>query len=217
MSRNETLSQLRSQIAALENSRVTSFDMASCESDSPVIFAKTSKRRSCFAEEDLSDSVDAEAEEEAKERPKPEAFDRIVRWTSARFRSEADLRKRLAREHYSQNQIEEAIERASRCLLIDDERFADVLVRSRVRAGKGRLGIESELRKEGIEPSLLPGWPEEYFSEDEDTEFDRALAFLEKHPTRSKNPRQSAYRKLLGKGYSSSVAVAASRTWCERL
>lgn len=218
MSRNETISRLRNQIAALESSQVSSFEQAGRNSGSPF---------SCWQFEDVqpidlegvkaSDDEDTADQPGGKEKQKPGAFDRIVRWTSNRFRSEADLRKRLLREGYTLEQIDEAIERAQRCLLIDDERFADVLVRSRVRAGKGKVGIESELRKEGIDPFSLPGWPEDYFSDDDESELDRAVSFLDKHPTRSKNPRQAAYRKLLGKGYSSSIAGAASRIWCERL
>ena len=77
------------------------------------------------------------------------------------------------------------------------------------------MGIQRELRSHGIEIDNVPGWPEE-FDVDADSELDRALAFLDKRPARSKNLREGAYRKLIGKGFSSSVASSAARIWCER-
>lgn len=45
-----------------------------------------------------------------------------------------------------------AIERALSVGYLDDTRFADVLVRSRLRSGKGMSGILRELRTHGIDP-----------------------------------------------------------------
>ena len=126
--------------------------------------------------------------------------------------------------------------RALDCGLIDDTRYGAVLIRTRVSQGRGRKGIEDELERAGIAASDIPGWPEEFFSVDDfdpfrvnanaeddvvgctfgsessdEQEIERALALLRRKPPRSKNVQASAYRKLVTKGYSASVASAATR------
>ena len=130
--------------------------------------------------------------------------------------------------------------RALDCGLIDDTRYGAVLIRTRVAQGRGRKGIEDELERAGIAASDIPGWPEEFFSVDDfdpfrvnanaeddvvgctfgsessdEQEIERALALLRRKPPRSKNVQASAYRKLVTKGYSTSVASAATRRFME--
>lgn len=129
-------------------------------------------------------------------------------------KSECTIRKRLNAYGYTDADMEASIEKAKAYGLIDDRRFADVLIRSRIRQGRGLAGIERELRENGIEADLLEGWPYEYTSGLAD-ESERALAFLETHPPRSKNLRDGAYRKLVQKGFSASAASSAARLWAE--
>jgi regulatory protein len=116
---------------------------------------------------------------------------------------------------FEQPAIENALERAKAYGFIDDHRYADVLIRSRLSQGKGIQGIIRELASQQIDIEEVPGWPEE-FEIDEDRELERALAFLERKPPRSKNQREGAYRKLMGGGFSSSVASSAARIWAEQ-
>ena len=125
------------------------------------------------------------------------------------------LRRRLVREGFEAAAVDEALGRAVSCGLVDDARFAEVLMRSRVSAGRGRRGIESELEGLGIDPACVPGWPDE-FAVGEDDEVERALALLAAKPPRSKNVREGAYRRLMQKGYGASVASTAARLWSER-
>lgn len=150
------------------------------------------------------------------ERDENEVFKKIVRLTNVRDRSTCELRNRFLSDEFPEEAVEEALSRAQRCALIDDMRFADSLIRSRVNAGKGRRGIERELEKHEIEACDVPGWPEEYFASDED-ELDHALNALQRKPPRAKNKRDSAYRKLVSQGYSSSIASSAARLWADNL
>ena len=143
------------------------------------------------------------------------AFSRIVAWANARDRSQSSVRQRLKKEGYEEPEIDDAVTRALDYGIIDDLRYADVLIRSRLAQGKGAAGIERELEGEGISAYDVEGWPYAYGVSDE-SEFQRALDVLEKNPSRSKNKREGAYRKLIGKGFSSSVASSAARTWSER-
>ena len=98
---------------------------------------------------------------------------------------------------------------------IDDKRFAEVLIRSRIAQCKGSAGIERELAKNGIDPSSIEGWPYAYEVDDE-VELDRALSFLDRKPPKSKNLREGAFRKLVQRGFPISVASTAARIWTER-
>lgn len=168
------------------------------------------------------------------------AFEKVTRLACARERGSRELADRLVRDGFSREVAESAVRRALDCGLIDDTRYGAVLIRTRVSQGRGRKGIEDELERAGIAASDIPGWPEEFFSVDDfdpfrvnansedglvccsfgcessdEQEIERALALLRRKPPRSKNIQASAYRKLVTKGYSTSVASAATRRFME--
>lgn len=139
------------------------------------------------------------------------AFARIVQLASKNEQASLPLKDRLVREGYSAEIAEQAVSRACSCGLVDDGRYGEVLVRSRISQGRGRQGIAAELERLGLSPKDF----EEAFCECGDSELDRALEQLERRPPRAKNQRDAAYRRLVGKGYASDVASSASRLWCE--
>lgn len=168
------------------------------------------------------------------------AFEKVTRLACARERGSRELADRLVRDGFSREVAESAVRRALDCGLIDDVRYGAVLIRTRVSQGRGRKGIENELERAGIAATDIPGWPEEFFSVDDfdpfcvnanaedgvvgcsfgsessdEQEIERALALLRRKPPRSKNIQASAYRKLVTKGYSTSVASAATRRFME--
>lgn len=163
-----------------------------------------------YISEGFADRVDKRETSESNS-----AFKKIVDLVNASDKSEQTIRQRLDRSGFHEEAIDDAVERAKQYGFIDDLRFADVLIRSRIDQGKGFPGIERELKSHNIDPFEIDGWPER-FSLDDDNEFDRAMRILERKPPRSKNVRDSAYRKLIQKGYSASVASSVSRTWAER-
>ena len=144
------------------------------------------------------------------------AFKKIVDLVNASDKSELQIRSRLSDKGFDEISIDEAVNRAKNYGFIDDRRYASVLIRSRISQGKGIAGIERELRSHNIEPIDVEGWPDEYFTSDED-ELERALSYLDRKPPRSKNLRDGAFRKLVQKGYSTSIASSAARIWAERL
>lgn len=152
---------------------------------------------------------------EDDERPDAKAFNRIVMLCSYHDYSREKMRKRLKREHVDEYAAEDALDRAVECGLIDDVRYGEALCAGRMRAGKGTTGIESELWDNHIDPARIPGWPEEY-EQRYGSDLDRALQLIERHPPRSKRPRDSAYRRLRGKGYSSDIASKAAGIWWSR-
>lgn len=137
---------------------------------------------------------------------------KIERLASMREQASSALRARLVRDGFPAEVADEAVERACACGLVDDVRYADVLVRSRLAQGKGVAGIERELAELGIDAS---GLEELAVADDHDAELARALALLDRKPPRAKNKREAAYRRLMQKGYGSSVASSAARQWAE--
>lgn len=141
------------------------------------------------------------------------AFRKIERLCLVREQASEQLRQRLARDGFEPDAVETAVARALACGLVDDSRFADVLVRSRLAQGRGRRGIAAELEALGIDAdgveALAAG------DGDDAGEVDRALALLDRKPPRAKNRRDAAYRRLAGKGFSASVSSTAARLWCE--
>ncbi len=145
-----------------------------------------------------------------------ELFKKIVRLIKVRERATEELRTRFLKDGYDESAIESALQRALNCNLLNDERFAEILIRSRLSAGKGEAGIRRELASLKIE---IPTWiEEEYFNNNElKDEFTRAIELLIRKPPRSKNLRDGAYRKLIQKGYSPNVASEAAREWFSRI
>lgn len=158
-----------------------------------------------------SSSISTEETDEAQQ-----AFSQIERLVNVRDRSIAEVRKRLHQKEYSDEVCEAAIARALTCGYLDDRRFAEVLIRSRLRAGKGIPGIVRELKGHHILAEDIPGFPD-CFLEEAPSQEDAALNLLMRKPPRSKNQWQGAYSKLLRAGYSSAVASDATRKWMETL
>ena len=154
-------------------------------------------------------SVEALAADDAER-----AFRKIERLALAREQASAALRARLVREGFPPEAADAAVGRALACGLVDDARYAEVLVRSRLSQGRGAQGIAAELESLGIDASVVPGWPEE-FAVDHESEVARALALLDRKPPRAKNKRDAAYRRLAQKGFGASVASTAARIWSE--
>lgn len=144
-----------------------------------------------------------------------EAFKKIQRLVKVHDRSVSATYERLERDGFSAQASQTAINRALACGFLDDERFADVLVRSRLRAGKGLEGIIRELKGHSIDPyELLQDFPDAYL-ERVPSQSDAAFDLLCRKPPRAKNAQQAAYAKLIRSGYPSSIASEAARKWYE--
>lgn len=143
-----------------------------------------------------------------------EARKELLRLVSTKERCSSDLKHRLEKKGFSEEEILLAIEWGRECNAVDDCRFIDVFIRKNILSGRGRQGIEYDLDAFELDPSCLPGWPLDYFAEEED-EIKRAIALLNKKPPTARNKRESAYRRLYQKGFSSSVSAAAARIWTE--
>ena len=204
MASQDTLASLRAQIdSVLERD---------CESN--ALTKKKSKKTASL--ESRRSSEYPRSDEDCEQAKTPEkAFAKIVDLLNASDKSERMLRTRLAQLGFPDECIEEAVERAKGYGYVNDLRYGEVLIRSRISQGKGSAGIQRELEENGIDPFDIPGYPDE-FDIGYDAEFSRALTILERKPPHSKNPCDSAYRKLLQRGFPSSIAASAARAWYDR-
>ncbi len=193
MANSELLARLQAEINAIESG------IDSSQSDA------TSKAESSSGESALLDDR-AMADK---------AFKKIIALVNVSDRSERTIRQRLQREDYDEVAIEESVSRAKQYGFIDDVRFAEILIRSRISQQKGSAGIIRELSENGIQADEVPGWPYDYPVSYEE-ELNRALEVLNRKPPHAKNKRDAAYRRLMQKGYPSSVASSAARMWTEQ-
>lgn len=228
--------RLRAEIAAIEQGAAPAADVAesSRPHEAPARFREASSRspeapddprvHAAFraASGNLSGASDARKKtprsdaaglEDARFADPAAAFRKIERLCLVREQACEQLRQRLARDGFEPEAVEAALSRALACGLVDDARFADVLVRSRLAQGRGRRGIAAELEGLGIDADSVDALAAG--DGDDAGEVERALALLERKPPRAKNRRDAAYRRLAQKGFSASVSSTAARLWCE--
>ena len=136
-----------------------------------------------------------------------EARKRTERLINVRDRSEAELRYRLRRAGFTAAVVEQEVEKAIAVGLIDNERFTSLYIAGKKHSGWGRLRIEKELRRFGIEIRHSQGYPEEFFAEED--ELDRAWACLERYYPRSSDKHAACYRRLISRGFSNDTARTA--------
>lgn len=196
--------RLRARIAEIEDAGMKSRPHSSSTHDAGNAALVSERTEPSTASRPQDGDVDAEER----------AFRKVERLSLVRERASSELRRRLVREGFPEDISVRAVNRAVACGLVDDLRFAEVLMRTRLAAGHGRYGIESELSSLGIDASDVSGWPDVFVGSDED-EVNRAIVLLEQKPPRARNLRDSAYRRLMGKGYSQSTAYSAARLWTE--
>lgn len=125
----------------------------------------------------------------------------------------AELRKKLAAKEFEAEAIELGIDKCTAAGLLDDTRYAEQYVASRVRRGQGAQRIRQDLARRGIDRSLvdaaLAGHQEEGALDAAAIDAARkkfARIDLDDAPARAK-----AMRWLLSRGYSSSQADGALR------
>ena len=129
---------------------------------------------------------------------------RLLRLLNARERCVSELRMRLKADGYPADIVDELLSWSVSCNLVSDQRFAEAYITGKKNLGWGRERIERELSSRDIEPYSLEGYPGSFFDDDEELERAFAQARLVTHSKGDR--RQAIYRRLLSKGFSSSIA-----------
>jgi regulatory protein len=77
---------------------------------------------------------------------------------SYRPRSEREVRHRLQRKGFSEQAIEQAVQRLSRAKLLDDEAFARYWINNREQfRPRGQFALRQELRRKGVSNDIIDG------------------------------------------------------------
>jgi regulatory protein len=144
-----------------------------------------------------------------------DAFEKISRLVARRDYSTKQIKEKLIRAGFSLPETDAAIARAKECGYIDDMRFTRMYVFSKFNQGQGILRIKQQLKTLGIEGEFIDAFYADASSSSGLDEYERALRFLELHPTQSKNIRDASFRKLVNKGFSIDVCSKAARSYAE--
>ena len=137
------------------------------------------------------------------------AHARMEELVGRRDYSAQELSARLLEDGYSHAAVESVVGRAREVGVVDDARFGAAFARSKVLSGWGRIKIERELSRRGVDASDIPGWPDEFLSPDEERERARALA--SRRRLTGKNDYQKIVRFLCSRGYSLGLSTSVAR------
>lgn len=122
--------------------------------------------------------------------------------------SSSELAAKLREAGYHPSVADEVVARFVEVGLLDDERFAELFARSKAVAGWGRIKIERELARRGVDATQLEGWPSGYLEEDES---ETAFALASRRRLSGKNDFQKLVRFLCGRGFPMGVAMDAAK------
>lgn len=122
--------------------------------------------------------------------------------------SSSELAAKLREAGYHPSVADEVVARFVEVGLLDDRRFAELFARSKAVAGWGRIKIERELARRGVDATQLEGWPSGYLEEDE---FETAFALASRRRLSGKNDFQKLVRFLCGRGFPMGVAMDAAK------
>jgi regulatory protein len=133
-----------------------------------------------------------------------EARKKAERLIGVRERSEVELTNRLRQAGFANTIVKQVTTEALAVGLVDDHRFIELYIAGKKHSGWGQDRIEQELKAFGIELCQHEGYPDEFFSEDD--ELARAAACLAGFCSRAKDQKAARYRHLLSKGFSQHIA-----------
>ena len=137
------------------------------------------------------------------------AFERACSKLSARERPGKDVLNLLVQEGYPTEASQAAVDKAKRCGVISDARYAQAFVNSKTRAGWGKARISRELERFGL--SLEDAGDVALDGLTQDREYERALAAASRRAMPSKNPTEKIARFLMGRGFATGLSLRVAK------
>ncbi len=122
--------------------------------------------------------------------------------------AKAEVEDKLLSAGYDKDVVQEIAQKAQDGNLINDERFSEVFIRSKIMDGWGPRKIQQALAKRGIALDEVKGWPEEFIAHDQEVE--RAYALIKHRSVLRKNPFEKSVRFLASKGFSYDICKQAA-------
>ena len=133
----------------------------------------------------------------------------LTEMLSRRDHGTEEARRKLLLYGFRDLEIDAALSRATELRFLNDDRFVEYFIDERKRRGWGKRRVEMELHRRGIDLGSVPGWPDAFFSEDDD--FRRACELLERKSVPSTRAFDKLVRHLMSKGFSYDVSSQAVR------
>lgn len=127
--------------------------------------------------------------------------------------TQKEAREKLDRLGFLPEFTEPCVAEAVARRFIDDDRYARSFIDRKKRAGWGQRRIEQELRCRGVSCDGIEGYPDAFFSDDEDLA--RARALLARKSIPATKPFEKLVRHLMSKGFTYALAAEAVRTRLE--
>ncbi|MBA2176537.1 recombination regulator RecX [Halobacillus locisalis] len=136
------------------------------------------------------------------------SYTQAINYLSYRMRSEKEIRTYLKDKEIEPEHIDEIVNRLHKEKLLDDQEFANSLVRTRVMtSSKGPLLLKKELIEKGVTASEAEEALNHYTF---DQQYEKAMKFAEK---KMKNDRKKSYRQqfqnvqqtLMQKGFTGDI------------
>ena len=140
------------------------------------------------------------------------AYERLRRLVDRRDYPCKEAAEKLRLDGYPKSTIEQSIQAAIMARLLDDDRYADVFIRSKLSQGWGPRRIQRELTSRGIELSEVRGWPDQYLGDKDD--YERAFEVASTKRLSGKNPYAKLVRFLCARGFSTGVSMSVAREIC---
>lgn len=140
------------------------------------------------------------------------AREKAVEYLSRFARSERQVRLYLARKEYNTEQIDDAIAYLRQHSFLNDDAFAEAVVRERIRHGDGPRKISQMLFQKGIESQTRDRILRELYPEE--LQVEAAAKLLQKRLGRAGN-REKALRFVASRGFSRYVMIQALKTVTE--
>lgn len=157
--------------------------------------------------------VGVELDELAKALAESEAVharERALALLGYRERSQVELARKLVDDGFPARCVGEIVDAYVRVGLLDDERYAEGYVRSRMRAGFGSLRITRELDAKGVPEDVAHAAVDDAVGEDPDaSEVVRARSLIRGPVPVDRAAREKLLRRLVNRGFSFTVARAA--------
>lgn len=135
------------------------------------------------------------------------AKEHALRLMSHRERSCAELGRRLLRAGYAPSVVDAVVERLRELELLDDERFARMVVRSGIASRRGARRIRDDLEKAGVDPEVATVAIEAELGASDEVE--RAREALRGSEARTWSERERLVRRLVGRGFSLGAVLKA--------
>lgn len=134
-------------------------------------------------------------------------FRRIIILSNYRERCEEELRQRLVnREKFDEAVFEEALAKAKKYDIVNDERYAELYAFCKTQCAKGVEGVKRQLTMMKIDYESMPAVMDT-LNEASAKEYQVAYGFLERHPSSSKNQFESLVNKLVNRGFSAGLSI----------